>query len=70
MTDKEAKELGFTHKGRMYGINGYICTNDDEHDTFRAEYWITDKIVEALIYLEQFILFHPDGYTILIKEKL
>lgn len=65
-----AKELGYTHKAKMYGFSGYAQLEDDEHDTFCARFLLTDKIVELLIYVEMFIPFNDNGFKILLGEKL
>lgn len=67
MTIKEAKEQGFTHNAKMYGFKGYLSLSENR---FQAKYWLADQIVEALIYVEQYIPFNEQGYKILVGSKL
>jgi hypothetical protein len=70
MTDKYAKQLGFTHKAKMYGFSGYAQLEDDNHDTFTGKWWLTDKIVEGIIYVDMLIGFHEEGFKIVLGGKL
>lgn len=69
MSAGKAKEQGYTHHARMYGFTGYACPDNDEHDTFKAKFWLTDKIVEVCIYVEMFIP-NENGFKILLGGKL
>lgn len=52
MTDEKAKSLGYTHRGSMYGFQGHINLNDDAWQTFCGDWWISDFLVEILVYVE------------------
>lgn len=70
MNASKAKEQGYTHHAKMYGFKGYAQFEDEEHDTFIAKFWLTDRIVECLIYIEQFVPFDENGFKILQGNKL
>ena len=73
MTDEKAKELGYTHRAKLYGFKGYYRDIDDDKssdNTFIADWWLTDKIVEALIYLDVVLEINDYGFPFLLLYKL
>lgn len=70
MTAIQAKDQGFTHHAKMYGFNGYVQFEDEQLNTFNAKWWITDYIVEGLIYLDSLIGFNENGFKILLGDRL
>ncbi|MCT4321797.1 hypothetical protein [Elizabethkingia anophelis] len=68
MTDKKAKTLGFTHKGKMYGIPVY-CTDEEVPDV-KPKNLLWEFYFEILLFLDSHIFQISEGFVIDVMEKL
>lgn len=62
MTDKKAKKLGFTHKGKMYGVPVYFFYNGDYHINSKNFCW--GVYLDMLIFLDRKIFKMNDSFEI------
>ncbi|MCT4151314.1 hypothetical protein HZP59_08725 [Elizabethkingia anophelis] len=68
MTDKKAKNLGFTHKGKMYGIPVY-CTNEEVPDV-KPKNLLWELYFSILIFLESHIFQISEAFVIDEMEEI
>ncbi|MDV3673643.1 hypothetical protein CMU49_02425 [Elizabethkingia anophelis] len=68
MTDKKAKTLGFTHKGKMYGIPVY-CTDEEVPDV-KPKNLLWDIYLEIMLLLDLNLLETSDCFVIDEMEEL
>lgn len=50
MTEQQAKEKGYTHHGKLYGVPVYIT--DDEDMNVIGTNWFNDRLVSIFILLD------------------
>ena len=62
MTDKKAKTLGFTHKGKMYGIPVY-CTDEEVPDV-KPKNLLWELYFEILLFLDSKVFQISNGFVI------
>ncbi len=71
MTNKRAKELGYTHEAEMYGIRGYYNGNEDAFNTFQPKWIVTDWLFEIILYIDVFYFAkNRIGFPITIIKEL
>ena len=68
MTDKKAKTLGFTHKGKMYGIPVY-CT-DEEIPNVKPKNLLWEFYFSILIFLDSRIFQISEAFVIDELEEI
>ncbi|OPC66388.1 hypothetical protein DSC47_09960 [Elizabethkingia miricola] len=68
MTDKKAKNLGFTHKGKMYGIPVY-CTDEEVPDV-KPKNLLWEMYFSVLIFLDSHIFQISEAFVIDEMEKI
>ncbi|QCO45797.1 hypothetical protein [Elizabethkingia sp. 2-6] len=68
MTDKKAKEIGFTHKGRMYGVPIYFFNNGDYH--IHSKNFLWSIYLDMLIFLDIKVFKINDSFEIDYVHKL
>ncbi len=67
MTKLRAKEKGFTHKGKFYGVDIYLT--DDEDMNIQGINWVSDKCVSFFVWLDTTFEIN-ECFAILKGEKL
>lgn len=70
MTEHTAKLNGYTHKGYMYGIFGYVKFEDDYGMEFRAKWLLTEYLHECIVYLDSIVGFSPYGFCVKVTGEL
>lgn len=68
MTDKKAKTLGFTHKGKMYGIPVY-CTDDEVPDV-KPKNLLWELYFEIILFLDSHIFQISEAFVIDEMEEI
>ncbi|EPL7679774.1 hypothetical protein RG089_002813 [Elizabethkingia anophelis] len=68
MTDKKAKTLGFTHKGKMYGIPVY-CTDEEVPDV-KPKNLLWEFYFEILLFLDSKVFQIYNGFVIDEMEEI
>jgi hypothetical protein len=67
MTAEQAKQLGFTHHGKIYGFPVYIT--DDEDMNIQGTNWFNDKMVAIFVWLDTTFEIN-ECFALLKGEKL
>jgi len=67
MTELEAKNKGFTHHGKMYGVPIYLT--DDENMNIEGTTWLSDKFLSFLVWFDTTFEIN-DAFPILKGRKI
>lgn len=74
MNEEKAKEIGYTHNAKLYGVEGFVKIDND--DTFgdgfhwQAKTWFGTIISNFFIWIEVNIGVNELGFPIHLGEKL
>lgn len=67
MSAQEAKQRGFTHHGKIYGVP--IFLTDDEDMNIEGTNWFNDLLVSAFVWLDTTFEIN-EAFAVLKGEKL
>lgn len=64
MTENEAKNKGFTHLGKIYGVKCYVRYEDDDGCEVEGTNWIRNKLIDFYTWLDIRVVQISDGFYI------